>query len=42
MQDIIRVSRANAIPQFRGLQGQMIPQFQGHIIPQFQGQTIPH
>ena len=27
------VSRATTIPQVRGLQGQMIPQFQGRIIP---------
>jgi hypothetical protein len=36
------VSRATTIPQVRGLQGQMIPQFWGQMIPQFRGQIIPH
>ncbi len=36
------MSRATTIPQVRGLQGQMIPQFWGQMIPQFQGQMIPH
>ena len=35
------MSRATTIPQVRGLQGQMIPQFWGQMIPQFQGQMIP-
>jgi hypothetical protein len=35
------MSRATTIPQVRGLQGQMIPQFWGQMIPQFWGQIIP-
>jgi hypothetical protein len=35
------LSRTTTIPQLRGLQGQMIPQFWGQMIPQFQGQIIP-
>lgn len=37
----LAMSRVTTIPQVRGLQGQMIPQFQGQMIPQFWGQMIP-